>query len=185
MLTSALLAEDPFPITTAVLEGDLVFESAQVTSIDNLAVNNSGSWLVECDTNFANTDTDGVLLRDGVLFLREGVSPLSGPPGAMVDSFDSVTLNNLGVGGFNFFLTGLPTNEDSGVYVDSDLVIQESNHATADGLSPGTPYIGFFDVKINDADQLLIVASIDDPAIASTVDRALIVVDLVSGMQSD
>src|SRR5690606_12669669 len=69
------------------------------------------------------------------------------------------------------------TSDDSGVYYDTTLVIQEGDVATAPAFSAGTPYIGFFETKFNDTDQILIMASVDDPEIASTVDRALVIVD--------
>jgi len=86
-----------------------------------------------------------------------------------------VNLSNTGHSGWNFFLAGTGgTNNDSGIFRDAALVIQESNFSTSPSFSPMTPYIGFFDAKINDSDQILVVASIDDPAIPTTVDRALV-----------
>lgn len=169
----------PFTITQLVLEGDSVPGVGIVTRIDNLAVNNDGQWIVEADTN-APTDFDSVLIRDGKLYLREG-DPIELPKGATIDSFDSVNLNNLGMSGWNFFLDGtMDIFDDSGIYLNTELVIQESDISTAKGFTPGTPYIGFFEATINnnDAPQLLLMASVDDPNIPSSVDRALVVVDL-------
>lgn len=170
-MPAAAQVSNPAPL---VLEGDVVAGVGTITRIDNVAVNNNGDWFVEADTDFSDTDADQVLLRNGALFLREGdVLPL--PVGATLDSFDSVWINNPGDGGFNFFLNSvLPTSEDSGIYFNTDLVIQESDVSTAPEFTPGTPYIGFFDVKLNDGNLYLAVASIDDPAISSSVDRALV-----------
>ncbi len=169
-------------IVPLVVEGDSVPGVGLVTTINNIAVNSSGDWLVEADTD-AVTTADVVLLRNGVLELREGDAPPAFPPGATLSSFDSVTLNDAGQAGFNFFLAGPPTNQDSSVnaYLDTAgsiaaevvEVVQESDPAP--DLSPGTPLIGFFDVKINGAGALLVTASVDDPAIPTTVDRALYV----------
>ncbi|MGH9251176.1 MAG: DUF7453 family protein [Acidimicrobiales bacterium] len=168
-------------IVPLVLEGDSVPGVGLVTTINNIAVNGAGDWLVEADTDAAANDL--VLLRNGALALREGDAPPSFPPGATLSSFDSVTLNDSGQSGFNFFLAGPPATEDSSVdaYLDTTEpmaagvveVIQESEEAP--DLSPGTPVIGFFDVKINAAGALLVTASVDDPAIPTTVDRALYV----------
>jgi len=177
-LASSALAQQ---ITPLVQEGDSVPGVGLVTSIDNIAVQDTGVWLVESDTDHADTNQDSVLLRSGSLFLREGQA-LALPAGATLDSFDSVTLNLAGHGGFNFFLDGTSgTNDDSGVYYDAALIVQESDVVDSPAVTPGTPYIGFFDVKINGADQLFVTASIDDPAIASTVDRALVVVQVSGG----
>ncbi len=172
----------PFTITQLVLEGDTVPGVGTVTRIDNLAVNNDGQWIVEADTNAA-ADFDSVLIRDGKLYLREG-DPIELPKGASIDSFDSVNLNNLGMSGWNFFLDGtMGGSDDSGIYLNTELIIQESDISTAEGFTPGTPYIGFFEAKINnnDAPQLLLMASVDDPNIPSSVDRGLVVVDLSVG----
>jgi hypothetical protein len=163
-------------ITPALREGDPISGVGNVTSIDNLVVNDSGSWIVEADTDHANADADGVLVKDGVLLLREG-DALPLPSGATLDSFDALTLTSGGRSGWNFFLANTgSTSNDSGVYWDTTLVIQESQLSIAPQLSPSTPYIGFFEVKANDANQMLVMASVDDPAIPSSVDRALVVV---------
>jgi len=182
LLLPAAAAAGGATIAPLVVEGDTVPGVGLVTLINNIAVNGGGDWLVEADTDAA-TDFDVVLLRNGVLELREGDAPPAFPAGATLGSFDSVTLNDAGQSGFNFFLDGPPTSEDSSVnaYLDTGgsiaaevvEVMQESD--IAPDLSPGTPFIGFFDVKINDLGELLVTASVDDPAIPTTVDRALYV----------
>ncbi len=165
-------------ITPLVLEGDLVGGVGAVTTIDNLTIANGTQWIVEADTDNANTDADGCLIKNGVLFLREGQS-LATPVGATLDSFDALTLNANGNSGWNFFLANTGgINDDSGIYFDATLVIQEGTLSTASGFSPNTPYIGFFETKFNASNQILVLASIDDPGIATTVDRALVVVQV-------
>ncbi|HXR43708.1 MAG TPA: hypothetical protein VN759_02795, partial [Pseudolysinimonas sp.] len=162
-------------ITPLVVEGDLVAGVGNVTAIDNLAVNDAGDWIVELDTNNVNTDVDGALVKNGALFLQEGQA-LAAPAGASIDSFDAVNLNGAGHSGWNFFLSGTSgTSDDSGINYDATLVFQEGFVSGAAAFSPGTPYIGFFESFLNDNDQILIMASVDDPLIASTVDRALVI----------
>ena len=183
LLATPVVAGDPdvYPVGTAAIEGDSVAGVGLVSSIGNIVVNNNGDWLVEVDTDNADTDADGALLDGGGLLQREG-GALAAPVGATLDSFDAVTLNDNGSGGFNHFLDGTTgSTDDSGVYLDGALIIQESDVSTAAGLSAGTPYRGFFEVKINDSDALLIMASVDDPAIASTTDRALVVATTAAG----
>ena len=175
-LVFLLATTAPAQITPALAEGDVVAGVGTVTRIDNLAINDFGQWLVEADTDNTNTDTDQVLVRDGALYLQEGQA-LPAPPGATLDSFDSINLNNNGDSGWNFFLDGTSgTGDDSGIYFNTALVIQESDISTAPEFTPGTPYIGFFDAKIraNNSDGLMSIASVDDPAIASSVDRAIV-----------
>lgn len=172
---SAIAGNQPL-YTILVKEGDMVSGVATFFRVDNVAVNNDGQWLVEGDTTLPNADADQVLLNNSGLLLREG-DALAAPPATTLDSFDTIAINNNGDSGWNFFLDGPPSSEDSGVYFNSELVIQESIVSTAPELSPNTPYIGFFETKVNDANQILVMASIDDPNIASSVDRALVRVD--------
>lgn len=174
--SSVAIGGDPYPISTVILEGDNVAGVGAVEFIDNLAINNDGDWIVEVNTNFSKTDADSVLLKNGTIFLREGMD-LTDPSGATIGSFDSVNLSDNSRSGMNLFLDQLPGDEDSGIFLDDQLLIQESDISTAPELSAGTPFIGFFDSKINNNDKIMLVASIDDPAIASTVDRAIMIVD--------
>lgn len=179
-IPASLAAGGTPTITAVVLEGDDVAGVGLVTLINNIAVNSSGAWLVECDTNNANTDADEVLVRNGALDWRED-DLMVAPAAARLGSFDSVTLDDGGRSGYNFFLTntGGLTN-DSGIYAylqpgqsafdGTVLVVQESGDAP--GFTAGTPFIGFFDVKVAGG-YLWSVASVDDPNIASTVDRGL------------
>jgi hypothetical protein len=170
-------------VRSLVKRNDPVPGIGLVTTIDAVAVNNSGSWIVESDTDHPNTNADRVLIRDGAVLLRED-DPVPPAP-ARISSFDSVHLNNNGDSGWNLFLrnTGSTTN-DSGVYFNTSLIIQESMVSTAPQFSPGTPYIGFFEVRMNDLNRLFIVASVDDPAIPTSVDRALVWVDYDAGTGS-
>ncbi|MBL9032504.1 MAG: hypothetical protein JNM80_12465 [Phycisphaerae bacterium] len=162
-------------VTKLLLVGENAGGVGLATSIDNLAVNNSGHYLIECDTDNPNTNIDQVMLKNGALYLQQGQA-LTAPVGATISSFDSVNLSNTGHSGWNFFLAGnVTTSTDSGMFFDDRLIFQESTISTASGFSPNTPYIGFFESRINDLDQVLVVASVDDPAIATTVDRALVV----------
>ena len=181
-LLSSLLApaeSRAVTITAALKEGDLVTGVGNVTRIDNLAINDSGDWLVEADTDFANTDQDQVLVRNGALHLREDQA-LTDPAGASINTFDAINLNANGDSGWNFFLSGTSGgSDDSGIYFNDQLVIQESDISTAAGFSAGTPYIGFFEARIfpTVSERILVVASVDDPNIASSVDRALVIVE--------
>lgn len=178
-----------FPISPVVFEGDdvvLLSGTGNVTLINNLSVNNLGQWLVEVDTDFATTTEDIALVRGFQTNPYSTVisenQALSSPPGAQLSSFDSQPLNNLGNASYNWFLRGaVTTSTDSGVFYNGNLVIQESSISTAPQFSANTPYIGWFETKLNDNNQVFMMASVDDPAIASTVDRAIVRVDNPGG----
>lgn len=167
----------------ALRAGNNIAGVGNVTTIDDLDVNNQGKWVVECDTDNPNTNIDQVVVLNGVLHFQQGQA-LAAPPNATISSFDSVNLNNNADIGWNLFLGGQTTNTDSGVYYNGTLVIWESQISTSPAFTNPTPYIGFFEVKMNDANQMIVVASIDDPAIPTTVDRAMVRVDYNAGMNT-
>jgi hypothetical protein len=177
LVTAAGLPAAAQTITPILAVGDGVAGVGNVTTINNLAVNSSGQWLVEADTDNPDTTADVVLVKSGALYLRENQALTGLNPGNL-SSFDSMNINSAGNSGWNFFLrnTGA-TNNDSGMFFNGTMIFQESTVSTAAGFSPNTPYIGFFESKINDSNQVFIVASIDDPAIATTVDRALMIIN--------
>ncbi len=160
-------------ITPLVVEGDVVPGVGLVTSVANFAINDNGEWIVEVDTDNADTDADGALITSTGLLLREGQA-LPAPVGFTLNTFDAVTLNDAGQSVWNFFLAPVGSN-DSGIYFGDQLMIQEGDFSTAVGFTGPTPYTGFFETKINDSNQALLMASVDDPGVASTTDRALVV----------
>ena len=159
---------------TLVLEGDLVPGVGLVTRVDNLAVNDLGQWAAELDTNHVDTDADSVVLRDGALYLREGQA-LSEPAGATLGSFDALTFNDAGDSLWNLFLDGTATIfDDSGVYFGDQLLFQEGSISSAPELTPGTSFQGFFETKLDDAGAAIVLATVDDPAIATSVDQVML-----------
>lgn len=182
LLPSAPLLAQISVLEPLLLEGDSEVPGVgTVSGFGSFAINDGGNWMAEVDTDDPDPNTNTVLLIDGALAIREGDVMTPGPSGATLGSFDSVTLNNAGHGGFNFFLDGVA--DDSGVYAFLDpsmgfgsgtVLVQQEGEDSPD-FPPPTPVLGFFDVKINDADQLLVTTSIDAAAIPSGVDRALFV----------
>jgi hypothetical protein len=157
-------------ITTLVKAGDVIPGVGTVTGVDGYAVNNAGEWVVDADTNNPDLNIDRVLIRTGVQYWRED-DVFTGS--LRISSWDDLSLNNVGDLGGNLFLRPTGPN-DSSVYINKSPVIQEGFISTASGFSPNTPYIGFFGAKINDNRDGVVVASVDDPAIATTVDRAIV-----------
>lgn len=177
VFTQTAAAQDP--VSLLVEEGDAVAGVGSITRVDNLVVNDGGLVRVEVDTDNANTDADGALIDDALTALLVENQGLPAPVGALLDSFDALTLNNLGESAVNFFLDGTAgSSDDSGLYFGTTLVIQESDATTAVDWTAGTPYIGFFETKFNDARQILAMSSLDDPNIPSSVDRGLMLIQI-------
>jgi hypothetical protein len=169
-ITASAVPASAQTITTLVQEGDVLPGVGNVTLINNLALNNSGQWVVEVDTDAATT-ADALLLKNGSVFMREG----DVIPGATLSSFDDISLNGFGNFGGNLFLANTGgTGNDSGCFYNTSMSIQEGFVSTAPQFSANTPYIGFFGVKLDDNNLMTIMASVDDPLIATTVDRAIV-----------
>ncbi len=163
-------------LSIVATEGDVIPGVGTVTRVDGVEVSSNGHF-VEVDTD-TSTDSDSVLLRNGSVFLREGQS-LASPVGATLDGFDGVSIDSSGNAVLNLFLDGTSsTQNDSGVYFGDTLVIQEGDVSTAPQFSPGTTYRGFFDVQFGTSGTFLVMASVDDPNIPSTVDRAIVAVTI-------
>ncbi len=177
----ALTASAPagFTLSTVLLQGDFVGGFGAVTTIESIDVSSAGDWLIEVDTD-APVEGDRAVFRNGVLLVRES-DTLPFPLAGTVSSFDSVRLSTDGNVGWNLFLNGLPSNLDSGVFNVTTPLIQEGALAGAPEFSPGTPYIGFFEAHRNGSGDFMVVASVDDPNIATTVDRALVRLTVVEG----
>ncbi len=179
VLAPTSLASDPSDVViqAVVLEGDTISGIGDVTTTGAVAVNNAGTWLVEVDTNNPDTDIDGAIVGASGVVFAEGQS-IATPTGALLDSFGAISgaLNNAGDLAWNLFLDNTVGggNDDSGIYFNTAQVVQEAGIALVTGLSVGTTWEGFFSVHHNDANQVLAMTSVDDPAIATSVDRALV-----------
>jgi hypothetical protein len=173
--TTALANNGDVVVTTTKLEGDAITGIGNLARLDNLEVNNAGTVWSEWDTDIADTTADSIVLRDDAVVFQEGQST-SMPAGFTLGSFDSIRANNNGDVVYNLFFDPFTVGVDSGLFFNETLVMQEGDPVAA--LSPGTVQLGFFDVRINDANQVLVMGTVDDPNIPSAVDQALIRYDL-------
>ncbi len=168
-------------ITPLILQNDEIEPGVLVTGIESLDVNNNGDWILELATNAASEFNRLVVINNSIEY-RKGFG-FAEPMGGLISSFDSVRINgNADIGWNLFFSVSLPSNEDSGIFFNDLLLIQESDETTdTDALTPGTPYIGFFETRMNDNNQLFAIASVDDPKITSSVDRVAVWLDYDAG----
>lgn len=179
LATTPALASDPAIVPVQlVLEGDTVTGVGVITGIDKLAVNGVGGWLVEVNTDNVDTSIDRVVLGPLGLSYQEGQA-LALPAGASLAGFSplqALTLNDAGQSGWTLFLGVAP--DHSAIYRNVDLVLVEGALSGAAGFSAGTPYTFFHQTRINNTDQILVRTTVDDPAIASSADMALVVFQL-------
>ncbi|MEM6675611.1 MAG: hypothetical protein AAF726_22360 [Planctomycetota bacterium] len=165
-------------LAIVVAEGDVVPGVGAVTRIDGVSIASDGTSYVEADTDNPNTAADFVLLRDGVLFLRED-QPLPQPAGARLGSFDGASAGPGGTVVTNLVLDGTTgSGDNSGIYLGDALVLQEGAISNATAFTPGTDYVRFFDAKFGAPDEILVVASVDDSMIPGGVDSALVTLSI-------
>ncbi len=153
--------------------GDVITGFGTVTGIDDITVNNQGDWLVEVRyTPTGGGGTQFLILKNGSVLVGPG-DPV--PPAPSVVSSTSnlfKALNNHGNTAFRLALSGGPS--PNGMYYNLTPFVLNGQIASAPQFSANTPYIGFFRARLDDAERLFLVASVDDPNIATSVDRALV-----------
>ncbi len=182
LLGSGQVAGTPVTISAIVLEGDLVPGVGRVTRIDSVRVNDCGDWLVQADTDASDRTADAVLVRAGVgVGLREG-QPLAGEPVLSIGWFDEVCLAPDGAIFANVVLDGTGGTREARCLDGTRTLLATGVASAAPELSPGTLHLGFGAIFAT-PDRLIVVASVDDPAIDSSVDRAVLVVDRATGAE--
>lgn len=144
-----------------------------ITAFGGLGVNNGGQRLVEIDTALTDQNRDNAVYLNGTLVMQEGNS-LPGGSALQYGAIDSVHLNASGNRAWNLGIRGATASTDSGLFFNGTLVMQEGFISAAAGFSPSTRYIGFFETLIDDNNDFVVLASVDDPEIATSVDRAIV-----------
>lgn len=155
-------------IRPVIRRGDTVPGMGQVTSVGRVAVNNSGDWVVEVDTDHGDLSRDQALVRNGVVLVREG-DALAAPANASVATFLALDLNDQGNVGLGLSFLGTPAPNDEGVFFNTNLLLQKGAVSGAPGLTPGTPYTSFCAIALNESNQAVIAAVVDDPALGGNV----------------
>jgi hypothetical protein len=164
--------------TIVAQEGETVPNIGDITRLDGVYVNNFGQWLVEADTSNSDTDADSVVLGNLGLFQREG-QPIDGGTTFLLDGFDDFDLDNAGNLAQNLFIDGTlnGNDDDSGIYYNGMLLIQEDSGIAAAGIPTGSATAaGFFGVKTNDSGSILGRISLDEPG-GSSILSSLITFD--------
>jgi hypothetical protein len=161
LLTNSSGAANALDITTLVLEGNAISGLGNVTTIDGVAVNNSGQWLV-----LVSTDTGAdVLLKNGIVYRFQG-GTVAQPTGALIQSIGNIALNNLGQSAFN--LTVVDTSNSGHVVLQG--VWRDDLNVALQGTPPPSPpysmdatYGIFVDVDLNSQGEVLFVCGVGDP----------------------
>jgi hypothetical protein len=173
----ALAATGSAQIQTLLLEGDSVAGVGNVTVVRNIALNDNGDWLAEVRTDNPSNAVDVCVLKNGQLFLREGQA-LQQPAGATISNFDAMTIDNQGNTAMNLTLGGVPAAQNTAIYWNDKLVLQAGATAGAAAFGAGTVYKEFRECQINNANQIMVVCTVDDPGITGPDERAIVILDV-------
>jgi hypothetical protein len=165
-------------VSTLILEGDAIPGLGNVTTIDKIWINGSGDYLIKVTTDNANAAANEAILMNGVVYLTEGQA-MATPGGSSLLTFDAMHANSAGDIVTNVALSGTGSAaNDSGVYWNTNLVVQEGDISTSTALSPTTPYVRFDEVQANDNNQVVVIGAIDDFGLPGTIDACITVFDL-------
>lgn len=183
--SSTASASDPAAEPTLVIiEGDNVPGVGIVNVIFNMTVNNSGTSLIEVDTNNPDLTIDGAIVQDGpgTVLYAEAQLLASPDAGTYYDTFDAISLNNNGNHSHNPDLGGTPggSSTDFTYYYNSTYLCQEGSPVKWAGANPGTIYSAFLDTKLNDNEVMLMLGSADDPTVGGAAEYYLATYDSVT-----
>ncbi len=168
--------EPAVTLKPALVEGDTVPGVGAVSRVDRLAVNRDGSWMVEADTDNADTFSDTVIIREGGLFVRED-DGLALPVGARIDTFGFATLTDVGDVAWSLSLAG--SSATQGLFLGTGLVLRNSALYDADGFFSPTTALHAVRLSTMSANRTLLAALVvRDPDIPGLDDSALVLLSL-------
>lgn len=178
LVTLALASTSYAQFPVIVLEdGDQVAGVGAVVEISACDVNDHGRWTAVVRTDQPNPNADFALLRNGAVMAVEG-APVSSPAGASATHFGVPRINNANQVCSIWSLQGTGSvTDDKGVYCNGELLIQKGDVSTAPGFTPGTHYVDLHAARISDVGTILLVATVDDPAMSGPHKTALMVVE--------
>ncbi|MBL8858540.1 MAG: hypothetical protein JNL28_08560 [Planctomycetes bacterium] len=158
-------------ITTLVLEGDSVGGVGLVTGLESIAITDSGTWLIEVDTDNADTTIDGVMFSSAGIVQLEGTA-VSAPAGALHNEFTSRSLRNNNDAAHIWSLTNTPggTADNVALYVNTTLVLSKGSTPLATAWGAGTIHNGLSWATLNDSNQILLRGFATDPISTPTND---------------
>ncbi|MEM9378890.1 MAG: hypothetical protein AAGB93_02995 [Planctomycetota bacterium] len=157
ILPLALLA--PVAAQTALVEtGDTIPGVGVVTRIDDVAVNSSGEWIVEVDTDNASSGMDAAILENGVLKFQEGTGlGLALVPGASLNWGDRMAINDLGQTMY-LLNVNLSSGTSEAVVLWNDIPVLQGDLTpfNAPGAPAGAVWDSIQETWFNVSDQLLV-----------------------------
>ena len=154
--------------TPVLKQGEPLYGVGTIGNIFAVEVNDNGEWLARVSSSAAGV----ILVRNGIPVLHEN-DRLGMPEGATVNTMKDPSFNNHGDVGWVLNLNGVSSDYDAGVYNSGNLICLQGRLCTASRLTPGTTWVDFYNVFINDQREMLITGRVDDPGITGPQDYAI------------
>jgi len=155
--------------TTLVAEHDTIIGMGAVTSLTNVSINDNKMWVTLTDTDLADSNTDGCLLRNGFVTLREGAILFS-PANSLLDDFASIALTNRGdLGMLLKVKTGSAIYD--GAFWNLLPVALKDSVINSPILGPNSTWLKMDVIKMNGNNDMLILGEIQNTAIGGATSK--------------
>jgi len=146
-------------VETIVQFDDVVSGVGSIEAVQSAVISDDGTWIMLCDTD-ANTESDSVVLEDGLLVLREG-DALSAPSNATLREIVDWEVDRRGnlVQHRRISLGGEIMNA---LYWNERLLVLQ-NTPVGTGDSGPRLWRDFLGLRVNNENQILILANVIEP----------------------
>ena len=168
-VSSSIRAQTP---ELLVKQGTQITGLGTVTSISYVQILDSRTWVAQVDTDHPDTTRDGAILRNGLVFLREG-DLLSAPSSTILDDFDSINMSGSGDLAMCLRVTvnGVVTKE--ALYWNTVPIALKDDILSSPLVGPGTDWETFDIVKMNSANEIFVVGDVNNPSNGTGRDATL------------
>ncbi|MSR61331.1 MAG: hypothetical protein EXS08_02630 [Planctomycetes bacterium] len=128
-------------------------------------------WITLTDTNLADSNTDGCILRNGFVTLREGALLFS-PPNSSLDDWGSIALTNRGDLGM-ILKVKVGSSTFDGAFWNLLPVALKDQVVVAPPLGPNSTWVKMDVIKMNARNDMLVLGEIQNTAVTGTKEDVL------------
>lgn len=169
VLAPAAAAQSP---NTPLREGDPAPGGDHVTAVTVPLIDDDRTWLALVDTDRANVFQDGLVLRNGAEYLREG-TPLVDPAGTELDEFSSLWWSGGKLSAVLRIRFAVGVVADA-LYHDGLLLALESDRVGMSGVSAAAVWDRFHVVRSTPSHTVFALCEINDPDVPGPREGALV-----------
>lgn len=156
---------EPWNVQAFLKQDQAIVGVGAVRSMPYVAINNARLWSARIGTDFADNTRDFVVLRNGFVTLREGMT-IFNPAGYTLDEWNSISFSSNGDFGMLLKIAN-PTEFKEGVFWNLSPVVLGGDPIVSPLLGPGSVYDKFKVIKMNGNNLMYVLASINNTAVGS------------------